>query len=207
MVTPKPQPCTLKLLPIALDDDDDGTRVDHHTKPIVINNLIDLKKALPAICQRIFNTLGSQQVEATYQRCLSMDLLEAGITMVHLEPVLNLTYKNVVVAHRRPDMIVELSNGERAVLEFKAVINLTIDHRKQLEYYLHYTGIDEGYLVNFPHDKGYPNVDGVVFDYDGLVGNFKKLVVGGSHLRPKNAKREVDIVHIKRTKSIARALI
>merc|ERR1712130_1045941 len=118
------------------------------------------------------------------------------------------TYKGVVVSHRRADMIVELSSGGgRALFEFKAVAKVTVDHRKQLEYYMHHANIDEGYLINFPHDRGFANVivaaeGGEVvsnFDYDGLLGRFQDLVVGGPNLRPKNAKRDVDIVHIRRT--------
>lgn len=203
MVVPKPQPCTFKMMPTPLDNTDpkDGTTTPS-SSTVFISNHDDLKRELPGICQRLFKTLGSQQSESTYQRCLSMDLLDAGVEKVHLEVELPLTYKGVVVSYRRADMIVELPCGGRALLEFKAVVKMTVDHRKQLEYYMHHAGIEEGYLINFPHDKGYSNVDdGTYFDYDGLLGRFQDLVVGGPNLRPKNAKREVDIVHIKRTKN------
>ena len=33
------------------------------------------------------------------------------------------------------------------------------DHLKQLEFYMHHFDIHLGYLINFPHDTGFPDVD------------------------------------------------
>jgi hypothetical protein len=45
-----------------------------------------------------------------------------------------------------------------AVMELKAVSALTGEHVKQLEYYMHHFEIDTGYLINFPHITGFPEV-------------------------------------------------
>jgi len=200
MVKPKPQPCTLALPLVAFDDEHSNNKDDATTTPI-ISTLADFERELPGICQRLFETLGSQQSEATYQRCLSIDLLDAGVQKVHLEVEIPLTYKGVIVSCRRADMIVELACGGRALLEFKAINKMTIDHRKQIEYYLYHANIDEGYLVNFPHDTGFPDVTGKSrFEYNGLAGLTEQLVLGGSVLRLRNnpKNREVQVVHIRR---------
>ncbi|KAL3936810.1 MAG: hypothetical protein SGBAC_007943 [Bacillariaceae sp.] len=201
MVKPKSQPCTLALPPVALDEHD-FSKKDSTTPRI--STLAEFKRELPLICQKIFQTLGPQQSEATYQRCLSIDLLEAGVEKVHLEVELRLTYKGVIVSLRRSDMIVELACGGRALLEFKAVKKMTIDHRKQTEYYLHHADIDEGYLINFPHDTGFPDVtDKSSFQYSGLAGlteQVRCLLLGGPVLRLRNdpKNRDVEVVHIHR---------
>ncbi|CAJ1932699.1 unnamed protein product [Cylindrotheca closterium] len=205
MVKPKPQPCTLALPPVALDEQNQSHQTA--TTPI-ISNLAGFQRELPLICQRIFQALGSQQSEATYQRCLSIDLLDAGVAKVHLEVELPLTYKGVIVSCRRSDMIVELACGGRALLEFKAVNKMTVDHRKQTEYYLHHSDIDDGYLINFPHDTGFPNVtDKSSFEYSGLAGITEQLnsvVLGGPVLRLRNdpKNREVEVVHILRRNKV-----
>ena len=200
MVKPKPQPCTLSLPPLALDE--------HHSREndttSIISNLAEFQRELPQICQRLFQTLGSQQSEATYQRCLSLDLLDAGVKKVHLEVELPLSYKGVVVSCRRSDMIVELGCGGRCLLEFKAVNKMTLDHRKQIEYYLHHANINEGYLVNFPHDTGFTDVtDKSLYEYSGLAGlteQLSNLLLGGPVLRLRNdpKNREVEVVRIHR---------
>ena len=78
--------CVAKL---ALDDS-----VEHEKVP-KISDLQSLSTNLP-----IFQQLGSQQLEAAYQRCLKIDLEEAGINVL-MEPEIELTYKGQAVGTRR----------------------------------------------------------------------------------------------------------
>ncbi|CAJ1945000.1 unnamed protein product, partial [Cylindrotheca closterium] len=136
-----------------------------------ITNQLTLERELPGICNRLFQEIGSQQSEWTYQKCLAIDLLQAGVDEVHTEVKLPLTYKGQVVGNRRADMIVELASGEKAIIELKAIEQIRLLHRVQLEYYMYYANIPEGYLVNFPHDDGLPSVtDRCEFDYQVLAG-------------------------------------
>ncbi|CAJ1932697.1 unnamed protein product [Cylindrotheca closterium] len=199
-----PERCTLTLPPIALDEHHHSHQNAYSITPIILT-LAVFQRELPNICQRLFQTIGSQQSEATYQRCLKLDLLDAGVEKVHLEVEIPLTYKGVVVSCRRSDMIVELACGGRALLEFKAVPNeMTIEHRRQIEYYLHHADINDGYLINFPHDAGFADVtDKSKFEYSGLAGitqQLSSLQLGGPVLRLRNhpSNREVEVVHIRR---------
>jgi GxxExxY protein len=166
-------------------------------------DLKSLTQFLPSICSKIFNLVGSQQLEATYQRCLKVDLEEAGLDVL-IEPTIELTYKGHVVGSRRPDLIVKTGSGARAILELKAVDKPTTEHMKQLEFYLHRTSIDRGYLINFPHDSGVESVDNEsIFSINVLHGLMEKLslvLTGGPTLRLRNGpdKRLVEVIEVHR---------
>ena len=168
-----------------------------------IVDLNSLKELLPGICDDLFQQLGSQQLEATYQRGLMFDLEEAGVHVIY-EPEIKLTYKGKVVGTRRVDLLLVLSSGEKAIIELKAVNEMALSHGKQLEYYLHHADVDLGYLINFPHDNMFPSVD----DYSsfrvrrlrGLVERLQHLLTGGVALRPRNCpkRRQVEVLEITR---------
>lgn len=123
-----------------------------------ISTLDALDEQLPSICNSLFEILGRKNLEATYQRALCIDLEEYGIK-VDSEVSIDIMYKNRIVGTRRADIIITLPNKERAVVELKAVANLNSEHLKQLEYYLVHFDISCGYLINFPHETGFPDLD------------------------------------------------
>ena len=174
-----------------------------------ITNQLTLREELPKICTRLFQEIGSQQLEATYQKCLAIDLLEAGVEQVHTEVKFPLTYKGHVVGNRRADMILDLTSGERAIVELKTVDGkMWLRHRTQLEYYMHYANIDDGYLINFPHDDIFPLVsDKSSFEYELLVGyqNMTQHLLNSLsrlHLRNTPGQREVEVIHIRRSQQL-----
>lgn len=175
------------------------------TKPTWKNipDVASLDVHLPAICSYIFEQIGSQQLEATYQRCLRIELEAVGVT-VTMEPELHLTYKNVVVGTRRADLLLEMPSGETAIIELKAVNEMKLEHRKQLEYYLHHANVQKGYLVNFPHDSSFPSVDDKSsFTTKVLLGLKKKvehLLGSGPSLRLRNCSktRQVEVLEVTR---------
>lgn len=121
--------------------------------------LLDMSKAL-------FDVLGTQNLEATYQRALCLDLADMGISTEQEVPI-NLMYKGSVVGHRRADVILTLEDGSRAIIELKAVAgNVGREHVKQLQYYLSHFNIDTGFVINFPHDAGFPEIVDDSFYYD-----------------------------------------
>jgi GxxExxY protein len=169
-----------------------------------IQDLDSLSRHLPAICTSIFQQLGSQQTEATYQRCLKIDLEEAGIDVL-LEPEIELLYKGQVVGTRRADLFLMLPSGEKAVMELKAVNSMTIDHMKQLEYYMEHIGLEQGYLINYPRDASFEAVDDkssfTVRLLCGLMTKIEHLLTGtGPNLRLRNSpdKRQVEILEVAR---------
>jgi GxxExxY protein len=168
-----------------------------------IRDVESLSKKLPSICSSIFEVIGSQQTESTYQRALKIDLEEAG-SKVHMEPEIELMYKGQVVGTRRPDLILTMESGEKAVLELKAVDKMQHDHVKQIEYYMHHTGIHRGYLINFPHDTTFQAVDDKSFfsmkHLCGLIEKMDHWLKGMPTLRLRNdpQKRSVEIVEVYR---------
>jgi GxxExxY protein len=94
-----------------------------------------------------------QQCEATYQRCLKIDLKEAALA-VELEKISS-SYKGNVVGTRRADLLVTTKKKEVAVIEVKAVHNISPNHVGQLQYYMDHFNIHQGYIVNFPHNEGF----------------------------------------------------
>ena len=183
----------------------------NETQPSVVQPVTDLdvmtlSEHLPEICRTIFQQVGSQQTESTYQNCLIIDLEESGLHRVDSEPEIHLTYKNIVVGTRRPDLVVTDKHGRKAVLELKAVSEMTADHMQQLEFYLHYANIDIGYLINFPHDASFQSVDGESsFRVDWLAGLKSKMVNilsrgRGPTLRLRNSPDERDIEILKVTR-------
>jgi len=184
----------------------------------LISTQIELEEQLPIMCSSIFETLTSRQLEATYQRCLHIDLEEAGVE-VHPEISMKLTYKGRVVGTRRADLILRTKgDGVTLVVELKAVSNLTTEHLKQLEYYMYHFDIENGYLINFPHDAGFPSVisgsgGGSGSDSGSGSGSgssvvFQQTVLQGScgilsdrSIRDRHADSTVQIIKVKRNRS------
>lgn len=169
-----------------------------------IDDIVSLSECLGPLCADIFQQLGSQQTEATYQQCMKIDLEEAGVDVL-LEPEIELLYKGKVVGCRRPDLVLLLRSGEKAVLELKAVDKMVADHMRQLEFYLHHTELTRGYLINFPHDPPFIAVDDksqfrVKLLY-GLTKKIEHLLSGrGPTLRLQNSpeKRQVEVLEVVR---------
>jgi GxxExxY protein len=141
------------------------------TTPI-INDLTILSQKLPDICNSIYKILGSQQREGCYQRCLALDLEEAGLS-VDSEVEIPLVYKDRIVGSRRADLVATTLSKEKAVLELKAVRALSPLHARQLQYYMQHLDVNHGYLINFPHDDGFPSITESVFQLTSLSENVK----------------------------------
>jgi GxxExxY protein len=170
-----------------------------------ISNLESLTRHLPEICSNIFKTLGSQQCEKTYHRCLKVDLEQAGLK-VEIEKEIRLVYKDKIVGTRRADIIVTFpSNKESAVMELKAVTRgLYPAHAKQLKYYMNHLHIDHGYLINFPHDEGFPDIPDSAFDGKSLQGFEDASTLDGHYLRLKNdpASNDVQVIEFQRRRGL-----
>jgi len=163
----------------------------------------DLDAHLPDLCESIFRALSSQQCEATYQRCLALDLQEAGVS-VAAEVSIALKYKGRSVGTRRADLVLETADASTFVLELKATATLTPDNLKQLEFYMHYLNINVGYQINFPHDSGFSDVSlnsgagvgGCVFIQKVLSGT--PGVLSDRSFRGKHEDAFVQIIKVER---------
>lgn len=126
--------------------------------PARIEDIPELKRNLEKICTMVFKTLGRQQAEGAYQRALEIELKLRGVTVTR-EVAISIMYRGEKISSRRIDLLLELADGSRAIVETKAIQTLTRGSNtcaQQIEYYLDVFGVDHGFLVNFPHSAGYP---------------------------------------------------
>jgi GxxExxY protein len=174
------------------------------TKTPQIANLKQFDSHIGIICNNLFGVLTSKQIESTYQRCLKIELEEAGLD-VQEEVVLLVKYKGHQVGTRRADLVITTGDTASAVVELKAEKTLTSKHLKQLHYYMHHLQIDHGYLINFPHDTGFPEVDNSgtrprVFNQTKILAPLTQAFPLRDPLPPR-ANQAVSILKVVRTPS------
>jgi len=92
----------------------------------------------------VHNELGNGFQEVVYQRCLAIEMENAGLRFGR-EVDQDLFYKGIQVGTRRADFIVE----NNVVVEIKAVINLEDVHLAQAKNYVVAYNQPVGLLINF----------------------------------------------------------
>ncbi|MBI1769129.1 MAG: GxxExxY protein [Bacteroidetes bacterium] len=92
----------------------------------------------------VHNALGNGFQEVIYQRCLAIELQNAGIPFQR-EVEQPIFYKGSGVGKRRADFIID----NKLVVELKAVISLEDAHLAQAKNYLTAYNFDIGLLINF----------------------------------------------------------
>jgi GxxExxY protein len=92
----------------------------------------------------VHNTLGNGFQEVVYQRCLAIEMEQAGIDFGR-EVEQTIYYKGITVGTRRADFIV----ANRVVVELKALIALDDVHIAQAKNYVVSYGFPTGLLINF----------------------------------------------------------
>ncbi len=93
---------------------------------------------------KVHNTLGNGFQEVIYQRCLAIELEQAGISYVR-EIEQPIYYNGIHVGTRRADFVVE----NKVIVELKALINLEDVHLAQAKNYLVAYKFSKGLLINF----------------------------------------------------------
>ncbi len=113
-------------------------------------------------CFEVYNTMGCGFLEAVYQECLEIELVEQSIPFT-AHPDITLKYRNrELKQHYIPDFVC----FDSIIVEIKATKTLADEHRAQLINYLHATGYNLGLLINFGH---YPGIQ-----YERIVRNVNK---------------------------------
>jgi GxxExxY protein len=165
-------------------------------KNFTIKSLEDFEKFLPTLCRNLFQILGSKQLEATYQRALVLDLKKAGV-IVDSELRIEIIYDGESIGTRRADVICIFPNGEVALLELKAVAQLSSEHVHQLHFYMHHFEIDNGYLINFPHDQGFPDLpeDSKDVFIENIICGINAIKLSDRTLRNRHANEDPHIIH------------
>ncbi|ARS36479.1 GxxExxY protein [Pontibacter actiniarum] len=93
---------------------------------------------------KVHNSLGSGFQEVIYQRCLAIELQQAGLSFEREKEQL-IHYNGVEVGSRRADFIVE----NKIVVELKAIVNLENIHLAQAKNYTVAYNFPVGLLINF----------------------------------------------------------
>jgi GxxExxY protein len=93
---------------------------------------------------KVHNTLGNGFQEVIYQRCLAIELSNAGLSYER-EKEQVIFYNGVDVGTRRADFIVE----GNILVELKALINLEDVHLAQAKNYVVAYDLSIGLLINF----------------------------------------------------------
>ncbi len=92
----------------------------------------------------VHNTLGNGFQEVIYQRCLAIELQNAGIEFIR-EKEQEIYYKGTHVGTRRADFVIP----EQLTIELKATINLEDVHLAQAKNYVVAYDFPKGLLINF----------------------------------------------------------
>ena len=93
---------------------------------------------------KVHNTLGNGFQEVIYQRCLAIELQNAGIQFER-EVEQDIYYQDIHVGTRRADIVVE----NTVIVELKALINLEDVHLAQAKNYVVAYNFNKGLLINF----------------------------------------------------------
>lgn len=93
---------------------------------------------------KVHSTLGNGFQEVIYQRCLAIELAEAGIGFAR-EQEQTIFYNGIDVGTRRADFIVE----DRLSVELKALVSLEDVHLAQAKNYTVAYNYPLGLLINF----------------------------------------------------------
>ena len=99
--------------------------------------------AIIGFAMKVHNTLGNGFQEVIYQRCLAIELADAGYTFER-EKDQAIYYAGRNVGTRRADFIVD-----NIMVELKALINLEDVHLAQAKNYLVAYNLPRGLLINF----------------------------------------------------------
>lgn len=112
---------------------------------------------LKNISTKIFEKLGPGYSERVYHNAFEVELRLRGI-QYETEKILPVVYEGHTVGNLRADLIVD----GRAIVELKSTTKLKDEFRNQVRNYISLTGLESGYLVNFPCVAGEVEVECVV---------------------------------------------
>jgi GxxExxY protein len=112
---------------------------------------------LKNISTKIFEKLGPGYSERVYHNAFEVELRLRGIPY-ETEKILPVIYEGHTVGNLRADLIVD----GRTIVELKSTTKLKDEFRNQVRNYIRLTGLESGYLVNFPCVAGDVEVECVV---------------------------------------------
>ncbi len=108
----------------------------------------ELTERIIGCAYRVYNTMGFGFVESVYERCLMIELRQAGLEAQSQIPI-EVHYEGEIVGEYVADIVVE----NKIIVELKSVRKLILAHEIQLVNYLVATGKSVGLLLNFGEEK------------------------------------------------------
>lgn len=125
----------------------------------------ELTQKIIGCAMKVHGKMKNGYVEAVYQKCLAIELKNAGLSFQQ-EVDVPIYYNEIIVGRRRVDFIV----GKNVIVEIKAITTLENHHIAQAINYLETHNLQIGLLINF----GSKSLQ------------FKRLVNGQKHIAVKN---------------------
>jgi GxxExxY protein len=104
----------------------------------------ELTEKIIGCAMRVHSTLGNGFQEVIYQRCMAIEMEQAGLGFAR-ELEMTIYYNGIDVGTRRVDFLVE----ECIMVELKALINLEDVHLAQAMNYVEAYRSEVGLLINF----------------------------------------------------------
>ncbi len=108
----------------------------------------ELTERIIGCAYQVYNTMGFGFLESVYEKCLMIELREAGLEVESQTPI-EVRYKGETVGEFVADIVVE----DIVILELKSVRRIVLAHEIQLVNYLVATGRPVGLLLNFGERK------------------------------------------------------
>jgi len=108
----------------------------------------ELTEKIIGAAYTVHNRMGYGFLESVYEKCLLIELAEAGLFCQAQAP-LAVHYNDAVVGNFVADIVVE----ETVIVELKSVTKLVTAHEVQLVNYLTATGLPIGLLLNFGESR------------------------------------------------------
>lgn len=104
-----------------------------------------MEEFLKKISFKIFEKLGPGYSERVYHNAFEVELRLHAMDY-DTEKILPIVYEGHTIGNLRVDLVVD----GRAIVELKSVTKLKDEFRNQVKNYIKLTGLEAGYLINFP---------------------------------------------------------
>jgi len=108
----------------------------------------ELTETIIGCAYQVYNKMGFGFLESVYEKCMLIELKEAGLNANSQKPI-KVFYRNEIVGDFMADIIV----NDTIILELKSVRRVIRAHEVQLVNYLVATGKPLGLLLNFGERK------------------------------------------------------
>ncbi len=108
----------------------------------------ELTEKIIACAYTVYNKMGYGYLESVYERCMLIELADAGLN-TEAQKGLKVLYKGRIVG----DFVADIIVNDTVIVELKSVSKIVKAHEIQLVNYLVSTNKPVGLILNFAKDK------------------------------------------------------